>query len=156
MTTATRPPATEDAAAAPTPAQLPPLLPPDANGAHPLKLRLPYAVIAAGPDAREQWFWAVCDANTDSLWQMELTAAGVLELMPSYAYAERREFRAGFALESWNIAHGAPGMTTGPSAAYRLPKRRHPRPRRPPGRATPTLRRRAPIRRAPGLSAPTS
>ena len=120
MTTATRPPATGEttAVAVPTPAPQPP---PDANSAHPLKLRLPAAVIAAGPDAREQWFWAVCDANTDSLWQMELTAAGVLELMPSYAYAERREFRTGFALESWNIAHGEPGMTTGPSAAYRLP-----------------------------------
>ena len=85
-----------------------------------ITLRLPAAVVAAGADACEAWFWEVCLANQDSLWQMELTADGVLELMPSYAYAERREFRLGFALETWNIGREMPGMTTGPSAAYRL------------------------------------
>ena len=87
----------------------------------PFKLRLPDAVIAAGPDACESWFWDICLANDNALWQMELGADGVLELMPSYAYAERREFRFGFALETWNIGLAIPGMTTGPSAAYRLP-----------------------------------
>ena len=87
----------------------------------PCKLRLPRDVVAAGADACEAWFWEVCLANDDSLWQMELTADGELELMPSYAYAERREFRLGFALETWNIGLEMPGMTTGPSAAYRLP-----------------------------------
>ena len=90
-------------------------------GPFPCKLRLPAAVVAAGADACEAWFWEVCLANDDSLWQMELGADGVLELMPSYAYAERREFRLGFALETWNIGLEMPGMTTGPSAAYRLP-----------------------------------
>ena len=116
MTTLTTPPPPVTAPKTPTAA--PDARPPDAA---PIAIRLPDAVIAAGPDACEGWFWAVCDANNDGLWQMELTADGVLELMPSYAYAERREFRAGFALESWNIAQGEPGMTTGPSAAYRLP-----------------------------------
>ena len=87
----------------------------------PLKLRLPHKVVAAGADACEEWFWDICTANRDCLWEMELTADGALELMPSYAYAERREFRLGFALETWNIAQGSPGMTTGASAAYRLP-----------------------------------
>ena len=95
---------------------------PDAGNVNlfPIKLRIPNAVVAVGADACEAWFWEVCLANDDSLWQMELGADGVLELMPSYAYAERREFRLGFALETWNIGLEMPGMTTGPSAAYRL------------------------------------
>ena len=119
-TTATRPAATP-----PPPDYFPPPAPalPDAAGVNPfpLQLRLPDAVVAAGPDACEAWFWGLCLANDGSLWQMELGADGVLELMPSYAYAERREFRLGFALETWNIGLEMPGMTTGPSAAYRLP-----------------------------------
>ena len=120
-TTATRPAA---AAAVPEPDYFPPPAPalPDTAGVNlfPLKLRLPDAVVAAGPDACETWFWEICLANDGALWQIELGADGVLELMPSYAYAERREFRFGFALETWNIGLETPGMTTGPSAAYRL------------------------------------
>ncbi len=105
----------------PTPQSAP--TPPDAGVANPfpLKLRLPHNVVAAGADVCEEWFWDICRANQDCLWAMELTADGALELMPSYAYAERREFRLGFALETWNIGQGSPGMTTGSSAAYRLP-----------------------------------
>ena len=129
VTTATRPAPT----GAPDVSAPVPVVPPDATapGAPvpdepaldfpPIAIRLPDAVVAAGSDACEEWFWAVCSANQDSFWAMELTADGALELMPSYAYSERREFRAGFALETWNISRGSPGMTTGPSAAYLLP-----------------------------------
>ena len=118
-TTATRP---MPAASAPDYFLPPAPALPDAAGVNPfpLKLWLPDAVIAAGHDACEAWFWEICQANDGALWQMELGADGVLELMPSYAYAERREFRFGFALETWNIGLAMPGMTTGPSAAYRL------------------------------------
>ena len=95
VTTATRPaPTGAETSGAPAP-----VVPPDATAPDvpPIAIRLPDAVVAAGSDACEEWFWAVCSANQDSFWAMELTADGALELMPSYAYSERREFRAGFA-----------------------------------------------------------
>ena len=124
--TATRPPATaETAAVVPTSAPPLPLLPPDAGGsAHPfpLKLRLPAAVIAAGPAACAAWFWEVCDANDGDLWQMELTANGVLELMPpTDAPSDRWENRMSSKVYVWDDEQGNPGEPTGPTAAYRLP-----------------------------------
>lgn len=89
-------------------------------GLFPVRLRLPESVIAAGPDACEDWFWDVCMANQDVLWEMELNADMELELMPTYSYSERREFRTSFVLETWNIENGSPGMTTGPTAAFYL------------------------------------
>ena len=86
----------------------------------PVKLRLPDAAVAAGLDACEDWFWDVCMANQDILWEFELNAKSELELVPIYAYGERREFRTSFALEVWNVENDSPGMTTGPTAAYFL------------------------------------
>ena len=89
-------------------------------GLWPIRLRLPDAVVAAGPDACEDWFWAVAMANQECLWAMELNANRELELMPTFSYSERREFRMSFEVEAWNIGLDSPGMTTGPSAAYFL------------------------------------
>ncbi|MCY4417227.1 MAG: Uma2 family endonuclease [Chloroflexi bacterium] len=84
----------------------------------PVALRLPDSAIAEGVAACEDWFWEVCTANQDRPWSIELNGSGELELMPTYAYGERREFRLVYAVETWNIANDNPGMTTGPSAAY--------------------------------------
>ena len=86
----------------------------------PVKLKLPDAVVASGPEACEDWFWEMCLANQDWPWAIELNANGALELMPTYAFGERREFRLSFTLEVWNVGAGSAGMTTGPSAAYYL------------------------------------
>ena len=124
MTTATRPPAAETDAV-PTPAPSPPLLPSTDTGLaplFPLKLRLPDTIIAAGPHACAAWFWAVCDANDADLWQMELTADGVLELMPpTDAPSARWENRMSSKVYVWDDEQGNPGEPTGPTAAYRLP-----------------------------------
>ena len=86
----------------------------------PVKLRLPEAVIAAGLGACEDWFWDVCIANPDILWALELNDKGELELMPTYAYGERRDTATFFEIESWNRRNDSPGMTTGPTAAFFL------------------------------------
>ena len=90
-------------------------------GLFPVKLRLPEAVIAAGPDACEDWFWEVCIANQEGTWQMELAAAGVLEIMPpTNPPSDEQEGESFGALYVWNTTAGRPGTATGPSSAYRL------------------------------------
>jgi len=86
-----------------------------------VRLRLPDAVISAGPDACEDWFWEICIANQDYPWRMELTSDGVLEIMaPTYAPSDEHEGESFGALYVWNTASGRPGIATGPSSAYRL------------------------------------
>lgn len=93
----------------------------DDIGLFPIKLRLPEAVTAAGPDACEDWFWAVCIANQDDSWRMELTSDGVLEIMaPTYAPSDEHEGESFGELRQWNIGQGRPGTATGSSSAYRL------------------------------------
>ena len=140
MTTATtRPPAPPETPAtapnpapAPTPTARPPTpalagpddARPDAGIANPfpIRLRLPSAVIAAGPEACAAWFWELCDANDDALWQMELAADGVIELMPpTDAPSDRWENRMSSKVYMWDEDQGNPGDPTGPTAAYRLP-----------------------------------
>ena len=64
MTTLTTPP--PPVTAPKTPPASPDACPPDTA---PIAIKLPDAVVAAGPAACEGWFWAVCDANNDGLWQ---------------------------------------------------------------------------------------
>lgn len=90
------------------------------DGMWPIRLRLPEAVVAAGPQACEDWFWDIALVNQECLWAMELNAYGELELMPTFSYSEQREFRTSFELEVWNRSVDSPGMTTGPNAAYFL------------------------------------
>ena len=93
----------------------------DDVGLFPIKLRLPEAVIAAGPDACEDWFWDVCIANQDDPWRMELTSDGVLEIMaPTNPPSDEHEGESFGEVRQWNIANGRPGTATGPSSAYRL------------------------------------
>ena len=93
----------------------------DHVGLFPIKLRLPEAVIAAGPDACEDWFWEVCIANQEGIWQMELAADGVLEIMPpTNPPSDEYEGESFGEVRQWNIANGRPGIATGPSSAYRL------------------------------------
>ena len=88
----------------------------------PIKLRLPEAVIAAGPDACENWFWGICIANQESIWQMELNADGELELMPpTFEPSDVQENRASGEVYLWDREQGFPGVQTGPTSAYRLP-----------------------------------
>ena len=90
-------------------------------GLFPIKLRLPEAVIAAGPDACEDWFWEVCIANQEGILQMELAADGVLEIMPpTNPPSDEYEGESFGEVRQWNIANGRPGTATGPSSAYRL------------------------------------
>ena len=94
---------------------------PDAD-LFPIKLRLPSAVIAAGPDACAAWFWDVCAANEESPWQMELNANGELELMPpTYEPSDVQENTTSSEVYLWNKEQGFPGTPTGPTSAYRLP-----------------------------------
>lgn len=103
-----------------------PVVPPSNDAApdselFPIRLRLPEAVIAAGPDACEGWFWDVCISNQDSIWQMELNGDGELELMPpTNPPSDEYEGESFGELRQWNITHGRPGIATGPSSAYRL------------------------------------
>ena len=100
------------------------LLPPapDLLDLLPITLRLPEAVIAAGPDACANWFWGICLANDESVWQMELTAGGVLELMPpTDEPSDVQENRTSSKVYIWDEERGFPGVATGPTAAYRLP-----------------------------------
>ncbi len=90
------------------------------DGMWPIRLRLPEAVVAAGPEACEDWFWDIALVNRECLWAMELNAYGELELTPTFSYSEMRESRTFFETEVWNRSVGSPGMTTGPNAAYRL------------------------------------
>ncbi len=90
------------------------------DGMWPIRVRLPEAVVAAGPDACEDWFWDIALVNQECLWAMELNAYGELELMPTFSYSEIRESRTFFELEVWNVGNDRPGMTTGPNAAYFL------------------------------------
>ena len=93
----------------------------DDIGLFPIKLRLPEAVIAAGPDACEDWFWEVCIANQEGIWQMELAAAGALEIMPpTNPPSDEYEGESFGEIRQWNIANGRPGTATGSSSAYRL------------------------------------
>lgn len=93
----------------------------DDVGLFPVKLRLPEAVIAAGPDACEDWFWEVCIANQDDPWRMELTSDGVLEIMaPTNPPSDEHEGESFGTLYVWNTTAGRPGTATGPSSAYRL------------------------------------
>ncbi len=90
-------------------------------GLFPIKLRLPETVIAAGPDACEDWFWEVCIANQEGIWQMELAADGVLEIMPpTNPPSDEYEGESFGEVRQWNIANGRPGIATGSSSAYRL------------------------------------
>ena len=87
----------------------------------PIKLRLPDAVIAAGADACADWFWDFCLANQESIWQMELTADGVLELMPpTNEPSDVQENRTSGEVYFWDREHGFPGVPTGPTSGYRL------------------------------------
>ena len=88
----------------------------------PITLRLPDAVIAAGPDACEKWFVDLTLANEDAPWVMELNARGELELtMPPYYPADAQEGETHGALYIWSVANGRPGYATTASGAYRLP-----------------------------------
>ena len=96
---------------------------PDADSAclFPVKLRLPDAVVAAGPDACEAWFVDLTLANSDEPFIMELNANGELELtMPPYDPADEQEGEMHGTLYTWNIANGRPGTVTSSSGAYRL------------------------------------
>ena len=88
----------------------------------PIRLRLPDAVIAAGPDACERWFVDLTLANEDALWVMELNAKGELELtMPPYEPADAQEGECFGTLYTWNVGAGRPGVATHSGGAYRLP-----------------------------------
>ena len=87
----------------------------------PVTLRLPAATLTAGPDACEDWFWAVCMANDETAWQMELNAKGDLELMPpTYPPSDEHEGESFGEVRQWNIGRGRPGTATGSTSAYRL------------------------------------
>ena len=87
----------------------------------PITLSLPSAVITAGADACEQWFVDFTLANGDAPWQMELTADGMLEIMPpTYPPSDEYEGEAFGEVRQWNIDNGRPGTATGPTSAYRL------------------------------------
>ncbi len=87
----------------------------------PVTLRLPEAALNAGTDACEDWFWAVCMANDETAWQMELNAMGELELMPpTYPPSDEHEGESFGEVRQWNIGRGRPGTATGPTSAYRL------------------------------------
>ena len=91
-------------------------------GLFPVKLRLPEGVVSAGPDACIDWFWEVCFANDDYPWQMELTADGVLEIMPpTDEPSDVHENRTSSKVYLWDEQQGFLGAPTGPTAAYRLP-----------------------------------
>ena len=95
---------------------------PDDIGLFPIKLRLPEAVIAAGPDACEKWFVELALANQESVWQMELTADGELELMPpTFEPSDVQENRTAGEVYLWDREQGFPGLPTGPTSGYRLP-----------------------------------
>ena len=97
----------------------------------PVKIRLPEAVIAAGPDACANWFWEVCFANEETCWQMELTADGVLELMPpTYDPSDVQENRASSEVYLWDREQNFPGMPTGPHLWVSVGQRRSTRSRR--------------------------
>ena len=88
----------------------------------PITLRLPDAVIDAGPDACERWFVDLTLANEDTPWVMELNAKGELELtMPPYEPADAQEGECFGEVRQWNIREGRPGVATPSGAAYRLP-----------------------------------
>ena len=88
----------------------------------PITLRLPDAVIDAGPDACERWFVDLTLANEDTPWVMELNANGELELtMPPYYPADAQEGETYGALYIWNVANGRPGYATTATGAYLLP-----------------------------------
>lgn len=95
----------------------------DDIGLFPIKLRLPEAVIAAGPDACEKWFVDLTLANEDTPLVMELNAEGELEVrMPPFAPSDKQEVKFIVSLEIWNTAGGVEqGTATGSSGAYRLP-----------------------------------
>ena len=87
----------------------------------PVTLRLPEATLTAGPDACGDWFWAVCTANDETAWQMELNAKGELELMPpAYPPSDEHEGESFGEVRQWNIGGGRPGIATGPTSAYCL------------------------------------
>ncbi len=88
----------------------------------PITLRLPDAVINAGPDACERWFVELTLANEDAPWVMELNAKGELELtMPPYDPADEQEGECFGEVRQWNIREGRPGVATHSGGAYRLP-----------------------------------
>lgn len=94
----------------------------DDIGLFPIRLRLPEAVVAAGPDACVNWFWEFCLANHASVWQMELTADGELELIPpTFEPADIQENRTSGEVYLWDREQGFPGVPTGPTSGYRLP-----------------------------------
>ncbi len=96
-------------------------LPADAE-LFPIKLRLPDVVVSAGADSCANWFWDFCLANQESLWQMELSSDGELELMPpTDEPSDLHENRTSSKLYLWDEEQGSPGVATGPTAAYRLP-----------------------------------
>lgn len=117
MTTTALPNA-PDAAAAETAS---PVSTVDDIGLFPIKLRLPEAVVAAGPDACEGWFVDLTLANPDAVWQMELNGDGELELMPpTFGPSDVQENRASGEVYLWDRERGFPGVPTGPTSAYRL------------------------------------
>jgi Uma2 family endonuclease len=88
----------------------------------PLVLKLPEAVVAGGPDACVDWFWALCLANDESAWQLELNTNGELELMPpTDEPSDVHENRTSSKVYLWDEQQGFRGVPTGPTAAYRLP-----------------------------------
>ena len=88
----------------------------------PMTIRLPDAVVAAGPDACERWFVDLTLANEDAPWVMELNAKGELELtMPPYEPADAQEGECFGTLYVWNVGEGRPGIATASGGAYRLP-----------------------------------
>ena len=125
-TAATRPPApTETPAPMPAPAD-PDDARPDAGIDNPfpvpVKLRLPNAVIAAGPDACIALCVDLTLANHDFPGRIELNPKGELELtMRPYYPADAQEGETYAALHYWNLVNGRPGYLTLSSAAYILP-----------------------------------
>ncbi len=86
-----------------------------------IALKPPRDVADDGADAWEEWFWAICVANSDCLWAMELNADGELELMPPPSPpSDEHEGELYFALQSWNVSRGRPGVATGATGSYRL------------------------------------
>ena len=93
----------------------------------PVIIRLPDAVIAAGPDACEAGYFAVRMAEycvlDDLAWVIELNDRGELEFTPMPGPPnDLRNSALSFALYQWDKAHGDKGLLTGPRKSnYRLP-----------------------------------
>lgn len=93
----------------------------------PVIIRLPDAVIAAGPDACEAGYFAVRMAEycvrDDLVWVIELNDRGELEFTPMPGPPnDLRNGALSFAIYQWDKARGDKGLLTGPRKSnYRLP-----------------------------------